>query len=107
MPETAPQRNTVTITYTDGRVEEYDMSAPRILYTVNRLGVADDDLDASFFMFWVAAGKPGTNGGPLTIENARPALEAWLEDVAAADSSLSDQSGPPTKRRAASRGSAA
>lgn len=103
MPATkksAPPKSSVTITYTDGRVEEYDMTAPRILYTVNRLGVADDDLDASFFMFWVAAGKPGLTGD-LSIETARPALEAWLETVAAADSKVVEQDGPPTKQPAA------
>jgi len=108
MPKTDVEpKRLVTVTYRDGTSETYDTSSPILLYQVNRLGVRDDEVDASFFLFWMAAGKPGMNGGPMTIESARPALEAWLENVAEVDVSEVDQSGPPTKQRARSRGSAA
>ena len=107
-PETkAPPRQVATITFNDGHSEQYDLSAPRLLYTVNRIGVSDDELDASFFLMWVAAGKPGVNGGALTEEIARPALEAWLDTVVATEITEMSTDGPPTKQPRRSRGSAA
>lgn len=105
MPAVSAKR-LVTVTYRDGSTETYDTSAPMILYQVNRLGVRDDEIDASFFLFWMAAGKPGMNDAPLTIDHARPAMESWLENVSEVDVVEVDQSGPPTKPRARSRGSA-
>jgi hypothetical protein len=101
----APQRQLVTVTFTSGKSEQYDMSAPRLLYDVNRLGVSGDDIEAGFFMMWVAAGKPGLNGHDLTIDNARPALEAWLDTITATNVQEQPQ-GPPTKQPKPSRGSA-
>lgn len=110
MPKTAPaatpERSHATVTYTDGRTETYETGTPRMIYDVNRLGVMSDDMDAGFFMLWIAAGKPGL-AEPLTPDSARPALEAWLDTVKAVDTDTVDQSGPPTKQPARSRGSAA
>ncbi len=108
-PETTtpPARQLVTLTYQDGRTEQYDLSAPRLLYAVNRLGVSEDEIDASFFMMWMAAGKPGLNGHELTVDNARPALEAWLDTVTATDIQETSTDGPPTVQPKRSRGSAA
>lgn len=106
-PETtAPARQLVTVTFIDGTAEQYDMSTPRLLYDVNRLGVSQDEIEAGFFMMWVAAGKPGLNGHELTLDNARPALEAWLDTIKATDVAEQVQSGPPTKQPKRSRGSA-
>lgn len=104
---TAPPRQTVKVTYMDGKTDEYDTSTPMLLYQVNRLGVRDDDIDASFFLFWLAAGAPGLNGQALMIDVARPAMETWLASVKAVEQSETDQSGPPTTQPATSRGSAA
>ena len=102
-----PAKRHVTVTYRDGTTETYDTSSPMMIYQVNRLGIRDDEIDASFFLVWMAAGKPGMNGSPMTIDFARPAMEAWLENVAEVEVEETEQSGPPTKRRARSRGSAA
>ena len=108
MPKTDVEpKRLVTVTYRDGTSETYDTSSPILLYQVNRLGVRDDEVDASFFLFWMAAGKPGMNGSPMTIDHARPAMESWLENVTEVGVEEADQSGPPTKQRARSRGSAA
>jgi len=103
----APPRQLVTVTFTDGKTEQYDMSTPRLLYDVNRLGVSQDEIEAGFFMMWVAAGKPGLNGHELTLDNARPALEAWLDTITATDIAEQEQAGPPTKQPKRSPGSPA
>ena len=103
-----PDKRHVTITFHDGRSETYDTSTPKLLYEVNRLGVVSDEIEASFFLFWVAAGKPNLAAGvPLEIDAARPAMEQWLDTIAEVSVKETEQDGPPTKRRAASRGSAA
>ncbi len=102
----APPRQIVTITYTSGTVEQYEMGKPRQLYDVNRLGVARDEIEAGFFVVWAAAGKPGLNGHELTIDNARPALEAWLDTVSAVVTEEMPMTGPPTKPPKPSRGRA-
>ncbi len=103
----APPGQTATITYKTGETAQYDIGSPRHLYDVNRLGVAGDDIDAGFFIVWVAAGKPGLNGHDLTIDNARPALEAWLDGVVSVDTQEVALDGPPTRQPKRSRGSRA
>jgi len=105
-PAAAPARGITTVTYIDGTVAQYETATPRMIYDANRLGVMSDDMDAGFFMLWLAAGRPGL-AGALTIDTARPALEAWLDTVKAVDAEDTEQAGPPTKRLAPSRGSAA
>lgn len=100
----APPRQLVTVSFVDGSSEQYDMSAPRLLYDVNRLGIRDDDIEAGFFMMWTAAGRPGLNGDEFTLDNARPALEAWLDTITATNIQEQEQ-GPPTKQPKRSPGS--
>ncbi len=105
IPETkAPPRQTATITYKTGKVDQFDIGSPRHLYDVNRLGVAKDEIEAGFFIVWAAAGKPGLNGHDLTLDNARPALEEWLDTVASVETQETTMSGPPTRPPKRSRG---
>jgi hypothetical protein len=105
MPETKRKlkRRVAFVEYTDGRVEEYNLGKPIYEYQVKKLGIdpATDQTEAGFFTLWFAAGKPGANGSPLTIESATPLLEAWLETIENTDFDEVDAA-PPTKRRAAS-----
>ncbi len=102
--KTPPPRRIVTVTYKTGETVQLDLSPPRLAYDANRLGVADDEIEAGFFIVWAAAGKPGLNGHDFTIDNARPALESWLDGVASVETEEQSTDGPPTKPPKRSRG---
>jgi hypothetical protein len=82
-------RRVAVVEYEDGRIEEYDFGKPIYEYQVSRLGVdlTTDSVDAGFWTLWFAAGKPGADGDDdaLTLETARPKLEAWLTTITNTD----------------------
>ena len=103
-----PKRQLVDVWFKDGTNKQYDLSSPRLLYDMNQMvGMSVEDPNLGLFMMWGAAGRPGLNGDDFTIDNARPALEAWL-DTMITTPEFSDVSVavPPTKQPKRSRGSA-
>jgi hypothetical protein len=103
----APQRQLATVWFKDGTSCEYDISSPRLLYEMNQMiGLPIGDPNLGLFMLWGAAGKPGLNGHDFTIDNARPALEAWLDTmIVLPEFTEVDLAGPPTRQPKRSRGS--
>lgn len=110
MPKAEPRtltRRLALIEYEDGTIEELNLGKPMVEYQVSQLGLdpVDNRSDAGFFGMWIAAGRPGANGHQLTIDTARPLMEAWLERVV--NTEIVEEPGvPPTKPRGTSRTSA-
>lgn len=99
-----------TVTYEDGRVEQYDLGKPIHTYRLSRIVDLQSDelneIEVGFMLAWVAAEQVQTNGKAMTADEARAGMLAWLEGVA--DLKRDDRpAGPPTKRRARSRASRA
>lgn len=109
----APKKSTVkmsTITFDDGRVEEYDLDRPIYMLEASEiLGIEQADttnpIRLMYWLAWIAAGHPGVNGKSSTAD-ARVAAREWLaNDVRAIDiPEAPPDTSPPTKPRAGSRG---
>jgi hypothetical protein len=109
-PETpGAVRRLAHVTDADGHTETLNLSKPMILYEATSLeGGLDDPGKFMFILAWVAAGKPGMNGGSLTINVAVEKMEAWLAKLEALDFEEQPITGlPPTKRPKPSRASRA
>src|SRR6476660_4810671 len=97
------RRRVAIVEYEDGRVEEYNMGKPIYEYQINQAGIdALESADSVFWTLWLAAGKPGANGGPLDSVKDRPKMEEWIATLAAYEVPDAEEV-PPTTRRAASR----
>lgn len=93
------RRRIAVVEYEDGRTEELNVDKPLWEYQTYRLGIdpATDQTEAGFFELWFASGKPGANGHELTLDMARPLVEAWLETVKTWTIRI-EESAPPTRR---------
>jgi hypothetical protein len=107
VPKTLRRRYAL-IEYEDGRIEKLMIGKPIYEYQINQAGIdpTAPGPDAIFWTLWLAAEKPGANGGPLDEEKDRPHMAAWIASLAAYE--FPDvEPVPPTTRPAASRTSAA